>query len=96
MSGVQTGFGYQGLPQWLISLIIMCSCATLCLFMLIVNRLIRFFHMRAIGQPSIPSAASCPALTACSIWDFLHATQGSLTLLISCAILWVASISQSC
>ena len=59
---MQTGFGYQGLPQWLISLIIMCSCATLCLFMLIVNRLIRFFHMRAIGQPSIPSSCLLPRL----------------------------------
>ncbi len=46
----QNGFGYQGLPQWLISLIIMCSCATLCVFMLIVNRLVRFFHMRSVGE----------------------------------------------
>ncbi len=39
----------HGLPQWLVSVIIMSSCAALSLLMLVINRLIRFFQMRSAG-----------------------------------------------
>lgn len=39
----------RGLPQWLVSVIIMSSCAMLSLIMLAVNRIIRHFQMRSAG-----------------------------------------------
>ncbi|CAL8464819.1 g4354 [Coccomyxa elongata] len=44
--GMPGGGINRGLPQWLVSVIIMSSCATLSLIMLAVNRLVRFFQMR--------------------------------------------------
>lgn len=47
---VQGSGGGGGLPQWLVSVIIMSSCAALSLLMLIVNRVIRYFQLRSAGE----------------------------------------------
>ena len=44
----------RGLPQWLVSVIIMSSCAALSLIMLAINRFIRFFQMRSAGAFPCP------------------------------------------
>jgi hypothetical protein len=62
---VQSSGGDPGLPQWLVSIIVMSSCATLSLLMLAVNRIIRYFQLRNAGerrflhclQPCIPMPA---------------------------------------
>jgi len=36
--------------------------------MLIVNRLVRFFHMRAIGEAFLQSGGYFALVRACSLW----------------------------
>ena len=57
----------RGLPQWLVSVIIMSSCAALSLIMLAINRFIRFFQMRSAGAFQCPQTIKkevAPAATA--------------------------------
>ena len=49
----------RGMPQWVVSLIIMAACAALSLVMLAINRLIRYVQMRNAG-------ARTPVLHPCS------------------------------
>ena len=44
----------RGMPQWVVSLIIMASCAALSLVMLAINRLVRYVQMRNAGAPACP------------------------------------------
>ena len=51
----------RGMPQWVVSLIIMASCAALSLVMLAINRLVRYVQMRNAGAHACFLSLCMPA-----------------------------------
>jgi hypothetical protein len=85
---MQGGGGPAGIPQWVVSLIIMASCATLSLIMLAINRLIRYVQARAagahrsssksgLGRPSLGCFRLSAAGSVMGVQDCQHVMQGA-------------------